>query len=84
MSHPRGPIIPSIQKGIAKRWQAIEDGTREWWRGYRDWLRVERAPGTATLAPSTVVAGSKLRLKLTSPWARAASRLTDTLRWSRR
>ncbi len=65
MADPRNPIIPSIQKGIAKRWQPIENGTREWWRGYREWLRGARAPGTVTLTPDTVTAGSRQRLKLT-------------------
>ncbi len=65
MSNPREPIIPAIQLGIAKRWQPIEDGTREWWRGYRDWLRNKRDTGVATLTPDTVVAGSRVRLKLT-------------------
>lgn len=53
MSQPREPIIPSIQKGIAKRWQSIENGTREWWRGYRSWLNAERNQATATLSPSS-------------------------------
>ena len=64
MSNPCELIIPSIQLGIAKRWQSIENGTREWWRGYRDWLREKRDTGTATLSPDTVVAGSRVRLKL--------------------
>ncbi|MEA3403153.1 MAG: CehA/McbA family metallohydrolase [Armatimonadota bacterium] len=62
---PREPIIPSIQKGVAQRWQSIEDGTREWWRGYRRWLHMGRNPATATLSPDTVEAGSRQRLTLT-------------------
>ncbi|MFP3903338.1 MAG: CehA/McbA family metallohydrolase [Armatimonadota bacterium] len=64
MPDKRKPIIPSIQKGIRHRWQPIEDGTREWWRGYREWLRADPAPGQATIEPDTVEAGSRLRLKL--------------------
>ncbi len=65
MSQPREPIIPSIQKGVAQRWQSIEDGTREWWRGYRSWLNAERNQATATLSPASVEAGSRQRLTLT-------------------
>lgn len=64
MSEPREPIIPSIQTGVAQRWQPIRDGTREWWRGYRRWLHLERNPATAVLSPDTVEAGSRRRLKL--------------------
>ncbi len=65
MSEPREPIVPSIQKGVAQRWQSIEHGTREWWRGYRHWLHAERNPATATLSPDSVEAGSRRRLTLT-------------------
>lgn len=65
MSEPREPIIPSIQKGVVQRWQSIENGTREWWRGYRRWLRGERDSSTAILNPATVEAGSRQRLTLT-------------------
>lgn len=65
MSRPREPIIPSIQKGVPHRWQPIEDGTREWWRGYRSWLHDDRDASTAELSLDTVEAGSRQRLTLT-------------------
>ncbi len=64
MSDPREPIVPSIQRGVTKRWQPIEHGCTEWHRGYREWLRIAPAPGSATLSPATVRAGSRKRLRL--------------------
>lgn len=55
-------IISSVQKGIPKEWKPITDGTREWWRDFRRWLKEPRMPGVASLEPSIVKAGEKSQL----------------------
>lgn len=61
----RTPIIPSIQKGVRKVWRPIEDGTREWWRQYRRFIKEPPVPGEAVLTPSRVRAGRQEYLRLT-------------------
>jgi len=65
MLRPDGSIIPSIQKGVRKAWKPIEDGTTEWWRAFRRFVKEPPVPGEAWIEPSKVKAGRRVYLTLT-------------------
>jgi len=57
-------IQPSIQKGVRKSWRPLENGTTEWWRDFRRFMREPSCPGSAFLEPEKVKAGQLESLKL--------------------
>jgi len=65
MLKPDGTIIPSIQKGVRKIWRPTEDGTREWWRSFRRFIKEPPVPGEAWIEPRRVRAGRRTYLTLT-------------------
>ena len=65
MFRPDGSIIPSIQKGVRKAWRPIEDGTTEWWRSFRRFIKEPPIPGEAWIEPERVRAGRRTYLTLT-------------------
>ena len=60
-----GTIIPSIQHGVRKAWRPIEDGTTEWWRSFRRFIKEPHVPGEAWIEPHRVRAGRREYLTLT-------------------
>jgi hypothetical protein len=58
------PIYPSIQQGVRKQWRGLQDGTKEWWRDFRRFIREPPLPGRAVLEPATARAGDRRTLRL--------------------